>query len=253
MPSRTRRRNYRGGGPLETCQAYLKKNNLGENVDKCPKIIENVTFTPGGMFSSSKAKFNDGGSPFDYTRWADKYDPETIERNKQAAAAQAAADASAAAKSQAEAAAKLAAIPPCNGYDNKNDRYIYKNPKTLQIGQCNSTNKLNDCTKWSSTKDGRGNPKDWFVTDDNGQMCKIKDELVSPEGTNLYETIGRTDYARLHPNDPAPLFRRAKTEYGGIPISYASPSDAYDWILNPIPDTKRGGRRSRRKSRKSRR
>jgi len=252
MPSRTRR-NYRGGGPLENCQAFLKKNNSGENVDKCPKIIENVTFTPGGMFSSSTAKFTDGGSPFDYTRWANKYDPDTIERNKQAAAAQAAAAAAARQAEAAAAAARIAALPACNGYNNKTDTYVYKNPKTLQIGQCNSTDKLKDCTKWSSTKDGRGNPKDWFVTDANGQMCKIKDKPVSPEGTNLYETSGRTDYARLHPEDPAPLFRRPKTAYGGIPIVYSTPSEEYDWILNPIPDTKRGGKRSRRKTRKSRR
>jgi len=260
MPSRTRR-NYRGGGSLENCQTYAKKNKLTpDQINKCADMIKGITFTSGGMFSSSKATRNDGESftPTQWdTFWQDEVSPAAIENKRMLASQQAETDRiNKEQQKQREAAAeqaRIAAIPACNGYNKKTDTYVYKNPKTGQMGQCNSTNKLNDCTKWSSTKDNRGNPKDWFVTDNNGNLCKIKDKPVSPEGTNLYETSSRTDYARLHPSDPAPLMRRSKTEYGGIPINYPSPSDEYDWILNPIPDTKRGGRRSRRKSRKSRR
>jgi hypothetical protein len=248
MPSRTRR-NYRGGGPLETCQAYLKKNNLGENIDKCPKIIENVTFTPGGMFGSTKAKFNDGGSPFDYTRWANKYDPATIEKNKQDEEKERMQNEKRKQDELAAEQARIARLPQCNGYNKTTNAYVYKpSPNTPIDKRTKNCKPPQLCTKWSAKRDNRGNIEEWFVTDNNGNVCDMQKLPKSPSGYDLYNNSRRPDYERLNPNAPVPLVQHLK-EFQGVPISYADEDDQYNFIYTPL----KGGKRSRRRTRKSRR
>lgn len=128
----------------------------------------------------------------------------------------------------------------CNGYDTQEGANIYKNPSTDAISYvCNSSN-LQPCKKWTSKRDL--GTTDWYVTDINSKLCD-QTKLLPDTDRSSINALGNRSDEYVNVTNPVPLKKPPLTDLRNVK-------------LQRTPDTRyvyNGGKRSRRRTRKSRR
>jgi hypothetical protein len=230
MPSKTRRK-YRGGDNLSNCEKWVKANNLDDEKDKCKQMEKEITFPTPGLFSSGPPPVTprdigvySKGTKLNFGNWEGIYD----------GLFKPSAPAPVVASSYVPPQGRQ--LPVCNAYDRNTGKNVFKTSDGKYTERCESS-QLPKCTQWKSI--GEGMDKKWATTGPNGEFCNVA-EL--PMDNNLNFTRSKIDKQRDEvinmDRDNFPLKRYSTT------INYG---DAYRY------NQYNGGKRSRRKSRKSRR
>ena len=279
MPSRTRRRNYRGGGDnLSRCKKWADKKLItakGDS-DQCEKMIEHFDFPSESMFGTyvdpvTREDMSDisllKGAKLTDSNWDKIYnykvkgivpasvasvDP-NIELNKKIQSQRSSYNTESLWKTCDEItpdgqfkirrpgkdSSLECNIYKCNAYDKQTGKNVIKNKDGTYSQICDGrTPPLPTCTQWKSIDQGIGIRKKWATVGPNGEFCNVANlDEDDNKNTTFSKLNTQSDEAVNSDRVTYPL-RRHKT---GIIYD----KNNYDQYY--------GGKRSRRKSRKSRR
>jgi hypothetical protein len=224
MPSRTRRK-YRGGDNLSNCEKWVKANNLDDEKEKCKQMETKITFPTPGFFSSGPPPVTPmevgvygKGTKLNFGNWDGIYDGLFNPSAAQAPVV-----------SKPYVGPQGRQLPKCAAYNKESGKNVYlANKEENRYSELCDSAQLPLCTQWKKRGDT------WATTGPNGEFCNV---AALPMG-NTFSKLNTQSEANVNMDRVTyPLQRHPSG------IIYASGN--YDQY--------RGGKRSRRKSRKSRR
>ena len=232
MPSKTKRK-YRGGDPanLERCKKWVKSNDLADKQGDCEFMEKSINFPVSTMFSKgpppvTRTDIGDisSGTKLNFLNWDDVRDGLKSPVAKPAPVVNAPLP-----------QLPQKADPMCTAYDRTTGRNVLlKEDGTLNFRVCDSS-RLPKCTQWKAIDQGSGFQKLWATTGPNGEFCNVA-ELPMDDGSVFSKLHDQKVENVNMDRDKYPLRRPRVMEYA---------SGRYKQYL--------GGKKSRRKTRKSRR
>jgi hypothetical protein len=239
MPSKTKRK-YRGGVNLSNCEKWLDSINLSEKKDQCKQMETKLTFPV------SAGTFGFGSKPLPPRALEDigyikkgsavtneEYWDEVYNKSFNPSAAPVPVVPSSYVPPQGRQ------LPPCTAYDRNTGKNVFlQNKQTNTYSERCDSSQLPKCSQWKSIDQGVGFDKKWATTGPNGEFCNVA-EL--PMDNNLNYTFSKLNKQRDE------LVNMDKVTF---PLKRYS--TAINYGVNKYAQYN-GGKRSRRKTRKSRR